>query len=74
LEAPQPPVDHLRFHRQQEHLSRAFGGDAFGVRAELFARFFGTPLFLVLQSVIVVLWIIANVLGSPISTCTRSSC
>lgn len=58
-----PLVDHFRFHRQHEHLSKAFGGDMFGLRAEAFARFFGTPLFLVLQSVIVTLWIIANVVG-----------
>lgn len=60
---PEAPVDHLRFHRQHEHLAKAFGGDTFGLRAEAFARFFGTPLFLVLQSVLVALWIIANVLG-----------
>ncbi|MRV72003.1 DUF1003 domain-containing protein [Duganella sp. FT92W] len=60
---PAPPVDHLRFHRQHEHLAKAFGGDKFGLRAEAFARFFGTPLFLVLQSVIVTLWVVANVLG-----------
>lgn len=58
-----PTVDHFRFHRQHEHLSKAFGGDVFGLRAEAFARFFGTPLFLVLQSVLVTLWIIANVAG-----------
>lgn len=62
-DAQNTPVDHLRFHRQHEHLSQTFGGDAFGLKAEAFARFFGTPLFLVLQTVIVALWITANVMG-----------
>jgi len=57
------PIDHLRFHRQHEHLSRTFGGDTFGLKAEAFARFFGTPLFLVVQTIIVAIWITANVLG-----------
>jgi uncharacterized membrane protein len=57
------PIDHLRFHRQHEHLSRTFGGDTFGLKAEAFARFFGTPLFLVVQTILVAIWIAANVLG-----------
>ena len=56
-------VDHLRFHRQHEHLSKTFGSDLFGVRAEAFARFFGTPVFLGVQTIIVAIWIAANVLG-----------
>ncbi|KQZ44245.1 DUF1003 domain-containing protein [Duganella sp. Root1480D1] len=55
--------DHLRFHRQHEHLSKTFGADTFGLKAEAFARFFGTPLFLGAQTVIVALWIGANVWG-----------
>lgn len=61
--SPSSSVDHLRFHRQHEHLLGTFGRDAFGLKAEAFARFFGTPLFLVLQTVVVMLWIAANVLG-----------
>ena len=57
------PIDHLRFHRQHEHLARTFGGDTFGLKAEAFARFFGTPVFLVMQTIIVAIWITANVLG-----------
>jgi len=38
---------YLRFHAPHEHLSSAFGTDWFGVKAEGFARFFGTPAFLV---------------------------
>ena len=55
--------DHLRYHRQHEHLSKTFGSDRFGVRAEAFARFFGTPVFLGVQTIAVILWITANVLG-----------
>jgi uncharacterized membrane protein len=38
----------------------AFGNDRFGVLAERFARFFGTPRFIIGQTVLVVLWIAAN--------------
>ena len=33
------------------------------MRAEAFARFFGTPMFLGAQTVVVLLWIVANVSG-----------
>jgi len=56
-------VDHLRFHRQLEHLSKTFGNDLFGLKAEAFARFFGTPVFLGVQTLLVAVWIAANVLG-----------
>jgi uncharacterized membrane protein len=39
----------------------AFGQDAFGRRAEKLARFFGTPQYILGQSIVVVLWIVANV-------------
>ena len=45
------------------HLNRAFGNDWFALKAEAFARFFGTPLFLVSQTVIVAAWICLNVIG-----------
>jgi uncharacterized membrane protein len=38
----------------------AFGNDRFGVVAERFARFFGTPRFIVGQTVLVVIWIAFN--------------
>jgi len=60
--ATQAEVDHLRFHRQHEHLSETFGNDVFGMKAEAFARFFGTPLFLGVQTTVVALWIAANAL------------
>ena len=56
-------VDHLRFHRQHAHIATAFGNDWFALKAEKFARFFGTPLFLGAQTVIVAIWIGINVLG-----------
>jgi len=54
---------HLRFHLPHSHLSSVFGGDWFALKAEAFARFFGTPVFLVGQTVIVTLWIVMNVLA-----------
>ena len=52
-----------RFHLPHAHLDSVFGGDWFGVKAESFARFFGTPTFLILQTVIVAIWIVINVAG-----------
>jgi uncharacterized membrane protein len=52
-----------RFHLPHAHLDSVFGGDWFAMRAEEFARFFGTPVFLVAQTVIVAVWIGVNVAG-----------
>ena len=59
------PADHdyFRFHMPHVHLARVFGNDWFALKAEAFARFFGTPVFLIAQTVIVGLWIVVNVLG-----------
>lgn len=38
----------------------AFGPGAFGKRAEAFARFFGTPQFLISQTMVVAAWIVVN--------------
>jgi uncharacterized membrane protein len=62
-ETPAAPRHHFRFHEPHAHLSSAFGDDWFGVRAEGFARFFGTPTFLIGQTVLVFIWIALNVLG-----------
>jgi uncharacterized membrane protein len=51
---------YLRFHAPHSHLAAPFGTDWFGVKAEAFARFFGTPTFLVAQTVIVAIWITIN--------------
>jgi uncharacterized membrane protein len=42
----------------------AFGTDTFGQRAEQFARFFGTPQFLIGQTVLVAIWVALNVIGA----------
>jgi uncharacterized membrane protein len=52
-----------RFHLPHAHLESAFGNDWFGKKAEDFARFFGTPRFLIAQTVIVAVWIWANAVG-----------
>jgi uncharacterized membrane protein len=57
------PVDHLRFHRRHAHLAPTFGNDKFALRAEAFARFFGTPTFLGAQTLIVVVWVCLNLFG-----------
>ena len=56
-------TDPLRFHKPHLHLTNTFGNDWFAVKAEAFARFFGTPVFLGGQTLIVILWITANSLG-----------
>src|SRR5437660_7390645 len=53
----------LRFHLPHSHLQSVFGDDWFALKAEAFARFFGTPSFLITQTVIVAVWILVNVLG-----------
>ncbi|MBI3783793.1 MAG: DUF1003 domain-containing protein [Deltaproteobacteria bacterium] len=58
-----PSGNHFRFHIPHTHLASAFGDGWFGVRAESFARFFGTPTFLVGQTIIVAIWISLNVAG-----------
>lgn len=54
---------HLRFHLPFAHLHSVFGDDWFALKAEAFARFFGTPVFLISQTVVVAIWIILNVMG-----------
>lgn len=54
---------HYRFHRPHRHLISVFGGDWFALKAEAFARFFGTPFFLVAQTIVVLVWICINVVG-----------
>src|SRR5437899_2745475 len=54
---------HFRFHEPHVHLSPVFGDGWFGRKAESFARFFGTPTFLVTQTMVVAAWIAINVVG-----------
>jgi uncharacterized membrane protein len=68
-EIPEPappehvPADYYRFHLPHLHLGNVFGNDWFALRAESFARFFGTPVFLISQTGIVAIWIGLNALG-----------
>lgn len=57
------PSHHFRFHAPHAHLSSVFGDDVFAVKAERFARFFGTPTYLVAQTAIVIVWVSVNVIG-----------
>jgi uncharacterized membrane protein len=52
-----------RFHVPHVHLQSVFGDDWFALKAEAFARFFGTPRFLVAQTAVVGVWILVNVVG-----------
>src|ERR1700677_324897 len=64
MSAPHQPEGHAsRFHLPHAHLESAFGNDWFGRKAEDFARFFGTPTFLIAQTLIVALWILVNAIG-----------
>ena len=63
-QTPNGPTPHyFRFHHPHKHLSSVYGDDWFALKAEAFARFFGTPTFLIAQTVIVAIWIGANILG-----------
>lgn len=52
-----------KFSNPHAHLAATFGSGWFGEKAEAFARFFGTPLFLGAQTILVMLWIAMNFLG-----------
>jgi uncharacterized membrane protein len=53
----------LRFHARHLQLADPFGSGSFGRGAEAFARFFGTPAFLIGQTAIVAIWIVVNAIG-----------
>lgn len=50
------------FYEDLFNLNGVFGDNWFGEQAEKFARFFGTPFFLLLQTSLVIIWIIINVI------------
>jgi uncharacterized membrane protein len=52
--------EHPHYLAELDHLRGAFGSDEFGQKAERLARFFGTPKYILGQSIVVVLWIVAN--------------
>lgn len=55
--------NHFRFHAPLLHLAPTFGNDWFALKAEAFARFFGTPTFLIGQTLLVAGWIVLNNMG-----------
>ncbi len=61
--APPAKKNYLRFHAPHLHLAPTFGSDWFALKAEAFARFFGTPTFLIGQTAIVAGWIVLNNMG-----------
>jgi uncharacterized membrane protein len=54
---------YFRFHLPHKHLGSVFGDNWFALKAETFARFFGTPIFLITQTVVVIAWIALNASG-----------
>src|SRR5580693_10286462 len=62
-EANRMREQYYRFHLPHVHLASVFGDDWFALKAEAFARFFGTPVFLISQTIFVAIWIFANMAG-----------
>ncbi|HLF71183.1 MAG TPA: DUF1003 domain-containing protein [Dehalococcoidia bacterium] len=60
MQEPAVKPDHMRFHAQHAHMAAPFGEDKFGQLAETFAHFFGTPRFIISQTVLVIAWIAVN--------------
>ncbi len=58
-----PNQDYFRFLQPHAHLASVYGNSWFALKAEAFARFFGTPVFLVAQTVVVAIWICLNAFG-----------
>ena len=52
-----------KHHEPHAHLEPAFGGDWFGRDAEKFARAFGSPVYLVVQTMGVLIWLAVNAAG-----------
>jgi uncharacterized membrane protein len=63
-EEPKTKANHFyRFHQPHLHLGTVFGDNWFALKAENFARFFGTPVFLIGQTIFVAIWIVINIIG-----------
>src|SRR5207248_6131805 len=58
---PGRPRERTRTPHHHPDFARPFGGARFGRYAERFARFFGTPRFILGQTVVVAIWIVLNV-------------
>lgn len=63
IEAAKLKAQSLRFHIPYADKIPVFGNDWFALKAEAFARFFGTPVFLAIQTTIVVIWVGLNLAG-----------
>jgi uncharacterized membrane protein len=59
-DTPEAEAHHRRFHAPHAHLATTFGEDWFGRWAERTAHIFGTPAYLVTQTVLVIAWIAVN--------------
>jgi uncharacterized membrane protein len=57
------PASYVQHAEKHADLHGAFGADRFGAQAEKVARFFGTPQYILGQSVVVVIWIIINAIA-----------
>jgi uncharacterized membrane protein len=53
-------TDPMRHHEEAGTFVAPLAGGKFGEGAEKFARFFGTPKFIVIQTVIVIIWFLGN--------------
>jgi uncharacterized membrane protein len=60
MSQPMVSASYAQHRRRHENLDRAFGADRFGEVSERVARFFGTPKYIVGQSILVVIWILVN--------------
>src|SRR3954468_4653245 len=56
----EPPESYVKHAAAHADLHGAFGSDRFGAIAEKIARTFGTPQYIVGQSIVVVIWVILN--------------
>jgi uncharacterized membrane protein len=54
------PAEAANLEHRRAQLHGAFGNDAFGRIAEKAARFFGTPQYIVGQTLAVLLWVVLN--------------
>jgi uncharacterized membrane protein len=57
------PAEAADLEHRRAQLHGAFGNDAFGRLAEKAARFFGTPQYIVGQSIVVVFWVALNAIA-----------
>ena len=60
MTSPTVSGSYAKHDRGHEHFHGAFGADRFGVASEKAARFFGTPGYIIGQSIVVLIWIVIN--------------